>query len=48
MLSQIKYILDLLAEVGLLDCKSVDTPIAQNFKLGEFPNQISTNKNKYQ
>jgi hypothetical protein len=26
-LSQKKYVLDLLSEVGLLDCKPVDTPI---------------------
>jgi len=32
-LSQQKYILDLLSEVGLLDCKPADTPIIQNHKL---------------
>lgn len=47
-LSQRKYILDLLAEVGLLDYKLVDTPVAQNTKLGEFPDQIPKNKNRYQ
>jgi hypothetical protein len=36
-LSQQKYILDLLSEVGLLDCKPADTPIIQNHKLGEYP-----------
>jgi hypothetical protein len=39
-LSQRKFILDLLVEVGLLDYKPIDTPIAQNIKLGEFPNQV--------
>lgn len=33
-LSQRKYVLDLLSEVGLLDCKPADTPIIQNHKLG--------------
>jgi len=32
-LSQRKYILDLLSEVGLLECKPADTPIAQNTSL---------------
>jgi hypothetical protein len=35
-LSQKKYVLDLLSEVGLLECKPADTPIIQNHKLGEF------------
>ena len=30
MLIQIKYVLDLLAETGMLDCKLVDTLIEQN------------------
>ena len=32
-LSQRKYVLDLLAETGMLECKPADTPIAQNEKL---------------
>jgi hypothetical protein len=47
-LSQRKYILDLLSEVGLLECKPVDTPIVQNHKLGEHPDQAPTNKERYQ
>lgn len=47
-LSQQKYILDLLAEVGMMDCKSADTPIIQNHKLGGYPSQIPTDKGKYQ
>ena len=43
-LSQRKYVLDLLAEVGLLDCKLADMPIIQNHKLRERPNQKPTNK----
>ena len=35
-LSQKKYALDLLSEVGLLECKPADTPIIQNHKLGEY------------
>lgn len=47
-LSQRKYVLDLLAEVGMLDCKPIDTPMAQNDKLGEFQHQVPTNKERYQ
>ncbi|KAK8951274.1 hypothetical protein KSP39_PZI003194 [Platanthera zijinensis] len=39
-LSQRKYVLDLLTEVGLLECKPVDTPIVQNHRLGEYSDQI--------
>ena len=42
------YILDLLSKVGLLKCKHVDTPIVQNHKLGEYPDQVPTNKDRYQ
>jgi Reverse transcriptase (RNA-dependent DNA polymerase) len=47
-LSQRKYILDLLAEVGMLDCKPADTPAVQNLKLGNDPDQIPTDKERYQ
>jgi hypothetical protein len=47
-LSQRKYILDLLSEVGLLECKPTDTPIVQNHKLGEYLNRTPTNKERYQ
>jgi Reverse transcriptase (RNA-dependent DNA polymerase) len=47
-LSQRKYVLDLLAEVGLLDCKPIDTPVAPNNKLKESSDQIPTNKERYQ
>jgi Reverse transcriptase (RNA-dependent DNA polymerase) len=47
-LSQRKYILDLLAEVGMLDCKPVDTPVIQNGKLGENMSRTPTNKERYQ
>ena len=36
LLSQRKYVLDLLTEVGLLECKRVDTPIVQNHRLREY------------
>lgn len=45
---QRKYVLDLLAETGMLDGKPVDTPIETNHKLGMFPNQVPTNKERYQ
>ena len=32
-LSQRKYMLDILTEVGMLECKPVDTPIVQNHRL---------------
>jgi hypothetical protein len=47
-LSQRKYVLDLLAEVGMLECKPVDTPMARNQKLGNDQNQAPTNKERYQ
>lgn len=34
-ISQWKYVLDMLKEVGLLDCKHVETPIEANHKLEE-------------
>ena len=47
-LSQRKYILDLLSKVGLLDYKPADSPIVQNHRLGEYPDQVLTNKERYQ
>ncbi|KAL6347204.1 hypothetical protein AAG906_012785 [Vitis piasezkii] len=47
-LSQRKYILDLLAEVGLLECKPADIPIVQNHKLGEYVDQVPADKQRYQ
>jgi hypothetical protein len=35
-------------EVGLLECKPTDTPIVQNHKLGEYPDQVPTYKERYQ
>lgn len=40
--------LDLLFEVGLLDCKPPETPIVQNHKLGEYSDHVPTNKERYQ
>jgi hypothetical protein len=47
-LSQRKYVLDVLTEVGMLECKPTDTPIVQNHRLGEYPNQTPTDKGRYQ
>jgi hypothetical protein len=47
-LSQWKYVLDLLAETGMLDCKPVDTPIIQNHYLAEYPDFVPTNRERYQ
>ncbi|PRQ35370.1 putative RNA-directed DNA polymerase [Rosa chinensis] len=48
MLSQRKYVLDLLAETGMLDSQPVDTPIEQNHRLAEYLDQVPTNKARYQ
>lgn len=47
-ISQRKYVLDLLFEVGMLDCKPVDTPTIQNQKLGGDSDSAPTNKEQYQ
>ena len=46
-LSQRKYTLDLLSEVGLLKCKQTDVLIQHNHRLGEYPDQIPIDKGKY-
>ena len=43
-LSLRKYILDLLIETGMLECKPADTPIAQNERLSIHDNQILIDK----
>ncbi|CAL8164293.1 unnamed protein product [Prunus armeniaca] len=40
--------LDLLTDTGMLDCKPTNTPIVQNHHLGEYPDQVPTNKERYQ
>ncbi|GJX06513.1 putative RNA-directed DNA polymerase [Tanacetum coccineum] len=45
---QRKYVLDLLTETGMLDCKPVETPIEMNHKLSILPYQVPTNKERYQ
>ena len=40
--------LNLLTEVGILECKLADTPIVQNHRLGEYPNKVPTDKGRYQ
>jgi hypothetical protein len=47
-LSQRKYVLDVLTEVGMLECKPADTPIIQNNRLNEYPDQAPTDKGRYQ
>ncbi|CAM8948608.1 unnamed protein product [Rhodiola kirilowii] len=47
-LCQRKYVLDLLTETGLLDCKPVDTPIEQNHYLAESFDQIPIDRISYQ
>jgi Reverse transcriptase (RNA-dependent DNA polymerase) len=40
-LSQQKYVLDLLSDTGMLECKPINTPIDPNHKLsGEISNQV--------
>jgi hypothetical protein len=47
-LSQRKYILDLLCETGMLDCKPVDTPMIPNLKLEAYTDHTPTNVDRYQ
>ncbi|GAB2281827.1 hypothetical protein Dimus_039497 [Dionaea muscipula] len=47
-LSQRKYVLDLLAETRMLDCKPSITPIEVNHKLGVYANQVPADKERYQ
>jgi hypothetical protein len=47
-LSQRKYALDLLKETGMTACSPVSTPIEENLKLSIHPQQIHTNKERYQ
>jgi hypothetical protein len=47
-LSQQKYVIDLLTETGMLSCKPVETPMEMNHKLGIFPDQDPTDKDRYQ
>ncbi|CAL2232368.1 unnamed protein product [Prunus armeniaca] len=47
-LSQKKYVMDLLADTGMLDCKPADTPIVENHKLGVYVDQVPTYKERYQ
>ncbi|XP_020214429.1 uncharacterized protein LOC109798521 [Cajanus cajan] len=47
-ISQRKYVLNLLSEVGLLDCKLATTPIPQNLKVVETNDPIPANREKYQ
>ena len=46
-INQKKYILELLAEVGMIDCKPAETPIVTNHRLQTTPGEESTNKEKY-
>ncbi|CAL2275786.1 unnamed protein product [Prunus armeniaca] len=47
-LSQRKYVMDLLADTGMLDCKPADAPIVENHKLGVYVDQVPTNRERYQ
>jgi Reverse transcriptase (RNA-dependent DNA polymerase) len=47
-LSQRKYVLDLLAETGMLECKPAENPMIQNQKMKMNSNQIPTDKERYQ
>ncbi|RVW79649.1 Retrovirus-related Pol polyprotein from transposon RE1 [Vitis vinifera] len=47
-LSQRNYALDLLQETGMSGCQPVNTPIEEGLKLCVEPNQVSTDKGRYQ
>ena len=46
-INQNKYVLDLSAEVGMLDCKPAETPIVANHKLHTTPRGELADKEKY-
>ncbi|RVW82919.1 Retrovirus-related Pol polyprotein from transposon RE1 [Vitis vinifera] len=47
-LSQRKYVLDLLQETRMSGCQLINTPIEEGLKLCVEPNQVSTDKGRYQ
>jgi hypothetical protein len=47
-ISQRKYVLDLLKEIGMLGCKATDNPVEVNVKLGEDSESPLVDKGKYQ
>ncbi|CAN6723796.1 unnamed protein product [Malus baccata var. baccata] len=50
-LGELKYFLGIevaRSKHGMLDCRPVDTLIEQNHRLGLFPNQVPTHKERYQ
>ena len=47
-LSQHKYVLDLLKEIGMLGCKPMDTPIVEKHYLGIYSNQEPVDRGRYQ
>ena len=47
-INQRKYILDLLAEVGMIDCKPADTPMIQNHGLQIVEEAKLTDRGRYQ
>ncbi|KAG8502903.1 hypothetical protein CXB51_000532 [Gossypium anomalum] len=47
-ISQRKYVLDLLSEVGLLGCKPAETPMEPNFKLGTDKDGEEVDRGRYQ
>ena len=47
-ISQRKYVLDLLQEIGMLGCKNNDIPIDPNLKLDEDPNGTLVDRESYQ
>ena len=47
-LSQRKYALDLLQEIGMSACQPIDTPIKEGLKLCVESNKVPVNKGRYQ
>ena len=46
--SQYKYIMDLLSETGMLDCWSIASPFDQNHKIGKIEEGIPMDRGRYQ
>ena len=47
-INQKKYVLDLLVEVGMIDCKPVDAPMVQNHGLQTREGEKLTDRGRYQ
>jgi len=47
-ISQRKYVIDLLKEIGMINCKTTGVPIEQNHRIGSDEGSPTINKGQYQ